>query len=111
MVADGAAANIQMSNIAKIGGPRWKLLGSHGAITDGDGGFQVLSEVEGHPKEQQVSYHRRPGPTYYENIVAHLNDGTPLACDTGVGAPRHRYHGSGGKICQDTPSRDGPLRI
>ena len=78
VVADGAAANIQMSNIAKIGGERWKLLGSHGAITAEDSGFKVLSEVKGQPKEQQVGHHRRPGPTYYQNIVAHLNDGTPL---------------------------------
>jgi len=76
--ADGCMANIQMSNIAKIGGPRWKLLGSHGAIVSGDGQFKVLSEVEGQPKEQLVGFHGRPGPSYYENIVAHLNDGTPL---------------------------------
>ena len=50
VVADGAVANIQMSNIAKIGGQRWKLLGSHGAITSEDGGFKVLSEVEGQPQ-------------------------------------------------------------
>ena len=78
VVADGASANIQMSNIAKVGGERWKLLGSHGAITSQGGGFKVLSEVEGHPKEQEVGHHGRPGPSYYQNIVAHLNDGTPL---------------------------------
>ena len=76
--ADNTVANIQMSNIAKIGGERWKLLGSHGAIVSTDGQFKVLSEVEGKPKEQMVGYHGRPGPSYYENIVAHLNDGTPL---------------------------------
>lgn len=76
--ADGCMANIQMSNIAKIGGPRWKLRGSHGAIVSGDGQFKVLSEVEGQPKERKVGFHGRPGPSYYENIVAHLNDGTPL---------------------------------
>ncbi len=78
VVADGAMANVQMSNIAKIGGPRWKLLGSHGAIISENGAFKVQSEVKGKPKEQTVSYHGRPGPSYYENIVAHLNDGTPL---------------------------------
>jgi predicted dehydrogenase len=76
--ADNTVANIQMSNIAKIGGERWKLLGSHGAIVSTDGQFKVSSEVEGKPKEQMVDYHGRPGPSYYENIVAHLNDGTPL---------------------------------
>lgn len=76
--ADDTMANIQMSNIAKINGPRWKLLGSHGAIVSEGGQFHVLSEVEGQPKEQKVGFHGRPGPSYYENIVAHLNDGTPL---------------------------------
>ena len=42
------------------------------------GQYKVLSEVEGHPKEQKVGFKGRPGPRYYENIVAHLNDGTPL---------------------------------
>lgn len=76
--ADGAVANIQMSNIAKIGGPRWKLLGSHGAIISEEGQFKVLSEVEGEPAEQMVDHHGRPGPSYYQNIVVHLNDGEPL---------------------------------
>lgn len=76
--ADDTMANIQMSNIAKISGPRWKLLGSHGAIVSEGGQFHVLSEVEGQPKEQKVGFHGRPGPSYYENIVDHLNNGTPL---------------------------------
>ena len=77
-VADGASANIQMSSIAKVGGDKWKLLGSHGAIVSEGGEYKVLSEVEGHPKEQKVGFHGRPGPSYYQNIVSHLNDGTPL---------------------------------
>jgi scyllo-inositol 2-dehydrogenase (NADP+) len=76
--ANGTVANVQMSNIAKIGGQRWKLLGSHGAITSNGDHFKVLSEVEGQPAEQEVQYHGRPGPSYYQNIVAHLNDGEPL---------------------------------
>ena len=77
-VADGASANIQMSNIAKVGGPKWKMLGSHGSIVSEGGQYNVLSEVKGHPEEQKVGHHGRPGPRYYQNIVAHLNDGTPL---------------------------------
>ena len=76
--ANGTVANVQVSSIAKIGGPRWKLLGSHGAIISEDRQFKVLSEVEGHPKEQMVDFHGRPGPGYYQNIVSHLNDGEPL---------------------------------
>lgn len=71
-------ANVQMSSIAKLGAPLWKLLGSHGAIVSEGNQFKVLSEVEGQPKEQMVGFHGRPGPSYYENIVAHLNNGEPL---------------------------------
>ena len=77
-VADGASANIQMSNIAKVGGPRWKLLGSHGSIVSEGGQFNVLSEVEGHPNEQKVGHHGRPGPSYYQNIVAHFKRWDPV---------------------------------
>lgn len=76
--ANGAVANVQMSNIARIGGPRWKLLGTHGAIIADGNQFKVLSEVKGHPKEQMVDFRGRPGATYYENIVVHLNDGEAL---------------------------------
>ena len=76
--ANGAVANVQMSNIGKIGGPRWKLLGSHGAIISEEKHFKILSEVEGQPKERMVDFHGRPGPAYYQNIVAHLTTGEPL---------------------------------
>ena len=76
--ASGAVANVQTSTIARVGAPLWKLLGTHGAIISEDKQFKVLSEVEGQPAEQTVGYHGRPGPTYYENIVAHLNDGESL---------------------------------
>ena len=79
VVADGASANIQMSNIAKNWWIPMENCSAHTArLPPKMAGLRFLSEVEGHPKEQEVGYHRRPGPTYYENIVAHLNDGTPL---------------------------------
>jgi predicted dehydrogenase len=76
--ANGCSADVQMSQIAKIGKPRWRLLGSHGAIIDSGGKFKVYSEVEGQPKEQDVEYKGRPGPSFYQNFVSHINDGEPL---------------------------------
>ena len=76
--ANNSVANVQMSSIAKIGAPLWKLLGSHGAIVSEGNQFKVLSEVEGQPKEQAVGFHERPGSSFYENIVAHLNNTEPL---------------------------------
>ena len=76
--ANNAIANVQMSSIAKLGAPVWKLLGSHGAIVSEGNQFKVVVEVEGQPEQQMVDFHGRPGPSYYENIVAHLNNGEPL---------------------------------
>lgn len=76
--ANNAVANVQMSSIAKLGAPVWKLLGSHGAIVSEGNQFKVIVEVEGQPEQQMVDFHGRPGPSYYENIVAHLNNGEPL---------------------------------
>ena len=111
VVADGAAANIQMSNIAKIGGERWKLLGSHGAITAEDSGFKVLSEVNG---TAQRAAGRSPSQTRTHLLSEYRRSFKrwhAVACDTGVGAPRDRYHGFGGKICQDTSGRNSALRV
>jgi predicted dehydrogenase len=67
-----------MSHIAKLGKPRWWMLGTHGAIISEKDQFRVLSEVEGQPKEQTVGYQRRGGPSYYQNVVAHLQKGEEL---------------------------------
>lgn len=72
--ANGASADVQMSSMAKVGKPRWRLLGSHGAIVSTDNKFHVWSEVDGHPKEQDVAFQGRPGPGFYENFVAHVHD-------------------------------------
>lgn len=76
--ANGCSADVQMSTIAKVGKPRWRLLGSHGAIVDVGGKFKVYSEVAGQPKEQEVEFKGRPGPSFYQNFVSHLNEGVPL---------------------------------
>jgi len=77
--ADDAVADVQMSSIAKVGKPRWRVLGEKGAIVPGGkDSFKVSSEEKGWPGEQEVEYKGRPGPGYYQNIVAHLQDGEEL---------------------------------
>jgi len=77
--ADDAVADVQMSSIAKVGKPRWRVLGEKGAIVPGEKNkFKVLSEEKGWPAEQEVEYKGRPGPSYYQNIVAHLQKGEEL---------------------------------
>jgi len=70
--ADGCVANVQMSQIAKIGKPRWRLLGEKGAIVVEGDGFRVLSVEKGFPEDQIVKFHGRPGPSFYQNISSHL---------------------------------------
>lgn len=76
--ADGAVADVQMSNIAKVGKPRWRVLGEKGAIVSEGDAFRVYSVEKGFPAEQTVKFHGRPGPNYYQNIVAHLQKGEEL---------------------------------
>ena len=77
--ADDAVADVQMSSIAKVGKPRWRVLGEKGAIIPGGRDkFKVYSVEKGWPEEQEVEYKRRPGPSYYQNIVAHLQKGEKL---------------------------------
>ncbi len=76
--SNDAVANVQITTIARVTEPLWKVLGSHGAIVSEPNQFSVISDVEGHPKERLVDFHRRPGQDYYQNIVAHLNNEEPL---------------------------------
>ena len=76
--ATGAVADVQMSQIVKIGKPRWRVLGEQGAIVSEGGHFRVYSVLDDQPDEQEVSYKGRGGPGYYQNVAAHLLDGEEL---------------------------------
>ena len=78
----GAVANVQLSNIARVGKPRWRILGTKGGIIDpspaGPGKFKVVTEVEGIPVEMEVRYKSTDYSPYYRNIVNHLLYGEEL---------------------------------
>lgn len=75
----GAVADVQLSHIARIGRPRWRILGTKGAILDSGGGsFKVSTEVKGIPTEMEVKYKEGDWPSYYANIAAHLLRGKEL---------------------------------
>ena len=76
--ANDAVADVQMSQIAKAGKPRWRVLGEKGAIVSEKDKFRVYSVEKGWPEEQEVEFKDRPGPGYYDNIVAHLQKGDEL---------------------------------
>lgn len=77
----GCIADVQLSSIAFVGKPRWRILGTKGAIEDYSGGdsFQVYTEHQGYPAQMTVPYLENDWHEYYENLVAHLTRGGQLA--------------------------------
>jgi|YNPNPStandDraft_1061719.scaffolds.fasta_scaffold36333_2 scyllo-inositol 2-dehydrogenase (NADP+) len=75
---DGAVAYVQMGHLARLGKPRWKLLGTDGAVVDEGGHFRVVTEVAGYPAELRVPYQESTWNAYYVNIAEHLLDGAEL---------------------------------
>lgn len=75
----GATADLTISSIAHAGKPRFRILGTRGAIVDHWGGsFKLTTEVDGIRVEGEVKYKESTWPLYYENLAAHLLDGAPL---------------------------------
>jgi len=76
----GCVADVQISSVAFVGRPRWRILGTKGAIEDWRGGsFTVYTQVKGYPAQIEVEYLESQWPEYYKNIAAHLTRGTELA--------------------------------
>jgi predicted dehydrogenase len=72
-------ADVQISSIAKVGKPRWRILGTKGGITDiGGDKFKLYSEIKGISYEAEVKYKKSNWPAYYQNISEHLLKGKPL---------------------------------
>lgn len=75
----GAMADFQISNIAWVGKPRWRILGTKGGILDqGGGSFRLFTEVDGVRVDGDVKYKESNWPLYYVNLAAHLLDGALL---------------------------------
>jgi predicted dehydrogenase len=76
----GQVADVQMSNIARVGKPRWRILGTKGGILDNGGGsFKLFTQVDGINAEAEVKYYPSTWEQYYINIGDHLLRGAPLA--------------------------------
>jgi scyllo-inositol 2-dehydrogenase (NADP+) len=76
---NGATADLTMSSIAMTGKPRFRILGTKGAILDSWGGsFKVTTMVDGIKFEGDVKYKEGTWPLYYKNLAAHMLDGTPI---------------------------------
>jgi len=76
---NGAVADIQQSGLSRIGKPRWRILGTHGAIlNEGGDHIHVYSEVKGIPCESQVRCQRTDWGQWYPKLADTLLRGKPL---------------------------------
>ena len=76
---NGVTADVQMSSVARIGKPRWRVLGTIGAAQDDGDHFRVNTEVGGLPANMNVSFDGAGrGGDYYEQLADHLLRGAPL---------------------------------
>lgn len=72
-------ADLTMSQIARVSKPRWRILGTKGAIEDKwTGSFKAFTEVKGYPAEMEVPYQPGTWEQWYPNLAAHLLKGKPL---------------------------------
>jgi scyllo-inositol 2-dehydrogenase (NADP+) len=76
----GAVADVQLSSIASIDKPRWRILGAKGGITTvpEQQYFRMVTYGDGKPVETKVDFRKDEHSTYYRNIADHLLRGTKL---------------------------------
>ncbi len=76
---NGAVAEVEQSSIALAGKPKWRILGTEGAIVDhSQGAFELIRYVDGLKMSTQVKYQQSDWHAYYRNVAAHLLKGEPL---------------------------------
>jgi len=76
---DNVWANVELSQIARAKKPRFRILGTKGAIIDTwDGAFTLNRDVEGMSAEERISYLPTDWGYYYQMIANHLANGGPL---------------------------------
>ncbi|MCA1947925.1 MAG: Gfo/Idh/MocA family oxidoreductase [Armatimonadetes bacterium] len=76
---DGAMADLQVSNLAAAGKPKWRILGTQGAIVVNWGQpLDVTVEHKGHMAKIQVPLKPGSWQAYYDNVAEHLLRGGEL---------------------------------
>ena len=80
----GRTATLEMSSIAAIGKPAWRVLGTHGAIEmktlgNKDDALTVVSHVNGYEHKGRVPFLNDDWDGFYRNVADHLLVGEPLA--------------------------------
>ena len=79
--ANGAMADITLSSMSAAGRPRWRILGTRGAILD-DGtvekGCKVITYEDGATVTRQVPWMQTAWDEFYPNVADHLLLGDEL---------------------------------
>jgi len=76
---NGATADLELSHLNRAPRPRWRILGTKGAIVDeGGDAFTMHVGYEGHAATVRVPYKKTDWGAYYRDIVAHLTQGAEL---------------------------------
>ena len=68
----GCTATLTMSNLSMSSRPRWRVLGTQGAIEDVGGKFLVKVLINGRQMSTEVPFAESKWDAYYENVFAHL---------------------------------------
>ncbi len=78
--AGGRVAELQISSIAAVARPKWRILGTQGGlIGEWEKPIQVVSYVSGGREERSVPTAKSRWDAYYYNVADHLLSGEPLA--------------------------------
>jgi predicted dehydrogenase len=79
--SSGCSANIELSSLAAVKKPRWRILGTQGGILDWDTDdtFTVFSHKNGISLESKMKYFQSDWHAYYRNVADHLLLGEALA--------------------------------
>lgn len=76
---NGATADLELSHISRAPKPRWRILGTKGAIVDeGGDAFTMHVGYDGLPATVRVPYKKTDWGAYYCGIAAHLLEGADL---------------------------------
>jgi len=76
----GRYADFQISSLSAIGKPKWRILGTKGALVlnYGEDKINVVTFVRGYQEELRVPFTENEYIRYYINIADHLLTGEPL---------------------------------
>jgi predicted dehydrogenase len=76
----GRSADFQVSSIAAVGKPKWRILGTKGGLTYNDGDtIDVVTHVGGTREVRTVGVMKIKWDAYYLNVADHLLTGDALA--------------------------------